>query len=53
MNANGKAVIVGNIEVVEDDENYKTEYGLLIVFDGPEAVRKALPDGECKFTFGD
>lgn len=49
----GKAVIMGRIEVVEDDaENFKTDLGLLIVFDTPEAVRKALADGECKFTFG-
>lgn len=48
----GKAVIVGRIEVVEDDENYKTDLGLLVVFDSTEAIRKALADGECKFTFG-
>ena len=51
--AAGKAVIVGQIEVVEDDENYKTDLGLLVVFDSPESIRKALADGECKFTFGD
>lgn len=51
--AAGKAVIVGQIEVVEDDENYKTDLGLLVVFDSPEAIRKALADGGCKFTFGD
>jgi hypothetical protein len=51
--AAGKAVIVGRIEVVEEyDENYKTDLGLLVVFDSPEAIRKALADGECKFTFG-
>lgn len=50
--ATGKAVIIGRIEVVEDDDNYKTDLGLLVVFDSPEAIRKALADGECKFTFG-
>lgn len=50
--ATGKAVIMGRIEVVEDDENYKTDLGILIVFDSADAIRKALADGECKFTFG-
>ena len=50
--ATGKAAIIGRIEVVEcADENYKTDLGLLVVFDSPEAIRKALADGECRFTF--
>lgn len=49
----GRAVIMGRIEVVEEDENYKTDLGVLIVFDSVDSIRKAISDGECKFTFGD
>ena len=49
----GKLKIMGRIEVVEDDENYKTNLGLLIVFDSPEDIRQALKDGVCEFEFGD
>ncbi len=52
--ATGKAVIVGDLEVVEQGgDNFKHPLGLVIVFDSPEDVRRALADGECKFTFGD
>lgn len=48
--AKGEAVIMGRIEVVEDDTNYKTDLGVLIVFDSADSLRKALADRQCKFT---
>lgn len=50
----GKAVIVGNIEVVEEDgDNFKSPLGLVIVFTSPQQIRQAMEDGVVKFTFGD
>lgn len=53
VNAHGKCVIAGRIEVVEDGGNYKNDRALLIVFESPEDIRKALADGACNFKFGD
>ena len=49
----GKLKIMGQIEVVEDDENYKTNLGLLIVFENTDEIRQALKDGKCEFEFQD
>lgn len=48
-----KAAIVGRIEVVEDDDNFKTDLGMVLVFESASDLRAALQSGECKFTFGD
>lgn len=53
MPVKGKLKIMGRIEVVEDDENYKTDLGLLIVFENAEEIRQALKDGVCEFEFGE
>lgn len=51
--AKGNAVIAGRVEVVlDEDDTFKHDLGLVIVFDSPEAIRKALASGECRFTFG-
>lgn len=52
--AHGIAEIVGKIEVVDPDgeKNFKTNLGLVLVFDSPESIRKALSDGYCTFQFG-
>lgn len=48
----GRAVIMGRIEVVEDDENFKHDLGLVIIFDSTDDLREALKSKECKFVFG-
>lgn len=49
--ARPNAVIMGRIEVVEDGgENFKTDLGLLIVFETPEQIRAALASGVCEFS---
>lgn len=51
--AHGRAVIAGRIEVVEEGgDNFKHDLALVIVFETPDACRKALVDGCCTFTFG-
>ncbi len=52
-NVKGKAVIMGQIEVLEPEgENFKHDLGLVIVFESSEAIRKAIAEGKCEFTFG-
>jgi hypothetical protein len=53
--AEGDAVIVGNVEVVEDDgDNFKHPLALVIVFSDPDQVRQALSQGAVRFTvFGE
>ena len=49
-----RAVIAGSVEVVEHDApNFQHPLALVIVFDNAEAIRAALRDGRCEFTFGD
>lgn len=51
--AQGILVVMGQIEVVEEGEKFKTNYGLLIVFNSAEDIRKAIADGKCQFVFGE
>ena len=54
IQATGKLIEMGQLATIDDDGT-KTEYkmALVIEFDSPEAIRQAIKDGACSFTFGD
>ncbi len=52
----GKLRIIGQIDVIEEDQpsgQYGYKRALLIEFDSDEAIRQAIKDEACQFTFGD
>lgn len=51
----GKLIEMGELRTCEMDGNGVHVYpmALLITFESKEAIRKAIADGICKFTFGD
>ncbi|MBA4381810.1 MAG: hypothetical protein C0406_04520 [Sideroxydans sp.] len=52
----GKLRIIGQIDVVEEDQpsgQYGYKRALLIEFDNDEAIRQAIKDEGCHFTFGE
>lgn len=53
----GNACIAGDIHIIDDPDAIggdtqpeKIPFALVIQFDGPEAIRKAMADRTCKFT---
>lgn len=51
--ATGNMMIMGQIEVVnQDEDNYKTDLGILLVFNTVEQLRQAIREGVCNITFG-
>ena len=49
-----KLAIMGEIDVKEPDGSTQHfPMALLITFDNPEQIRRAIKEGECKFVFGD
>ena len=49
----GKLIEMGQLSTVDDDGT-KTQYkfALVIEFNSPDEIRKAISEGQCKFEFG-